>query len=275
MKQNSSKGAVSDGVLSPATVGGCASSRVGTLTAGDSLRAVRERGILMSGPMVLATLAGIKTETRRVAVPQPIKVDAMGALWSPDIPKEMRFGFLWSPNLKPPLVNIRMFDAISQLCPYGRPGDRLYVRETFRFYGREAGIGDPTRFKIQYVADGTISPWIIGERKYWDKAIDDITAIEEERVTMRPSIFLPKWASRIWLEITKVQLQFLQSITNKQAIAEGAVFAGNALLTPRLNFEFLWAGLNANRIDRHGIRGGYAWARNPVVWRICFRRITL
>lgn len=277
--KNSSKGAVSGGVLSPATVGGCASSRVGTLTAGGSLRAVREtegyllsdrapftlrpvpreRGILMNGDMVRATLAGIKLETRRPDLGCNKKHDANRPCTCLD----------WS--------------KAAENCPLGRPGDRLYVRET---HWRNGYWSHPNDERRKFIPTPGQPVHFIGDKSF------ECYSSPKDRTTRawykRPSIFMPKWAARIWLEITKVSLVHVQSITKKQAIAEGIeryaqgwknysaepmYGATDKVVLPRDSYRSLWDNLYAKCLDRHGIPGGYSWAINPVVWRICFRRI--
>lgn len=203
----------------------------------------------MTVDMIRATLAGIKTETRRPDLGCNKKHDAKRPCTCLD----------WS--------------KAAENCPYGRPGDRLYVRETHYRWGKWVKCGKTKtgrqmwRFKHTVEAagferDGGLIPAASRTDIGWHK---------------RPSIFLPKKLARIWLEITNVKLEHLQSITEKQAIAEGMRIEDaerQAFWTPVSAFARLWNELYAKRLDRHGIPGGYSWAINPVVWRICFRRIT-
>lgn len=133
--------------------------------------------------------------------------------------------------------------------PYGQPGDRLWVSEKFRLIGE--GPGDKVewfgREKIQYFADEDQS--YIG--KY------------------RPSIHMPRWASRITLEITDVRVERLQDISEDDAIAEG-VYAGfleydngEGTETAKESFALLWNSLN----------GSGSWKSNPWVWVVEFKRI--
>ena len=189
---------------------------------------VPEHPIIFSGPMVRAILENRKTQTRRVCVGQ----------------RE--------------LSNVHDFPL--DLCPYGQPGNRLWVRETWRAHlcaGRSSE-------RIHYAADGSACP-IDGEIiKPW-----------------RPSIFMPRWASRITLEITGIRVQRLQEIQPEQCVAEGVVkqidgtdLYSNAVSPgyahthyPQALFHKLWDAMNAKR--------GFAWYKNPWVWSISFRRITL
>jgi len=130
-----------------------------------------ERPILFSGPMIRAILAGRKTQTRRVA-----KLTGAGRV------KEAGSHRNW--HLADP-------DAV-KACPYGTPGDRLWVRETFCDTGCQRAV---------YRADTAVENW---KYRIW-----------------RPSIYMPRWASRITLEITDVRLERLQDISEADAAAEG------------------------------------------------------
>src|SRR5690606_20772737 len=158
-------------------------------------------------------------------------------------------------------------------CPYGQPGDWLWVRETWAPMCREA---DPycwceteeqrkRNHYIEYRADtGNPRP---GD---WPA---DIPA-GEEVPRWRPSIHMPRWASRITLEITDVRVERLQDITEADIIAEGctvdavARWAGvpwSDMPTLHHAFRVGWDRLNARR--------GYGWDANPWVWAITFRRL--
>ena len=194
-----------------------------------------ERPIIFSGPMVRAICEGRKTQTRRV-----LKLVTNGAI--PHIPPR---------------------------SPYGCPGDRLYVRESFC-------IGYPT--------DGGYSaiPWTGADPqqdgKVFYRAAGEEPPDEPQR-PWRPSIHMPRWASRITLEVTSVRLQRLQDITPDDAIAEGVTFprcgCEVCATTSRLctadqsiaieTFRDLWESINAKR--------GYGWMVNPFVWVIEFARL--
>lgn len=158
---------------------------------------IKERPILFSAPMVRAILEGRKTVTRRVVNPQPRLTDGSGFAW-----KGHLFG-CGSDDRK----TARNFSK--HCCPYGHPGDRLWVRETCLINDfREVGVPEAERADCQiiYRADGTPD---------WEG--------EEELIRWRPSIHMPRWASRILLEITDVRVERLQDITEQQALAEGIV----------------------------------------------------
>jgi len=182
--------------------------------------AIKERPILFSGPMVRAILDGRKTMTRRVIKYPAVTVEH----------DRIIAGRFIDP--KTGCVD-GQFDVIA--CPYGQPGDRLWVRETYNSCG-----GKPF-----YRADGELHPdW------KW-----------------RPSIFMPRWASRITLEITAVRVERLKDITIEDAQAEGVTPLGveGDGRRWRAAFRELWDSLNAKR--------GHGWGANPWVWVISFKRV--
>lgn len=143
---------------------------------------------------------------------------------------------------------------IEQLCPYGIAGDHLWVKETF--YDSRL---DAPKHPVTYRADSSID--------------DDLNRY----FRWKPSIFMPKWASRITLEVLDVRVERLQSITEADAKAEGvepAIAGTNGrdhVRTYRTGYVRLW---NAINIDKNGGKPGASWQSNPWVWRIEFRRVT-
>ncbi|EOK5395677.1 hypothetical protein ACM6SP_004150 [Pseudomonas aeruginosa] len=192
---------------------------------------MRERPILFSGPMVRAIIEGRKTVTRRVVKPQP---DFLGSMTDPNTPFKT--------------LGAGLHGQI--VCPYGQPGDRLWVRETFAVYGNEKMAA------IHYRAD---RPHHVGQKG----------------MGYKPSIHMPRWASRILLEITAVRVERLQEISEQQALAEGVKgeacdHARQACSdigcwgdTAKGAFGFLWESLN----------GAGSWAANPWVWVVEFKRV--
>lgn len=153
---------------------------------------MKERPILFSGPMVRAILAGTKTITRRVVKPQPERD-----------PKWVG-GYRWSRRpvtLTRPVPEIFCLPDMPQANPYGQPGDRLYVKEQHEFLFRHGDVW--CLYKADMAERRVVAPYV--------------PAINRGR----PSIHMPRWASRITLEITEVRVERLQDISEADAIAEG------------------------------------------------------
>lgn len=208
------------------------------------MNAQRERPILFNGEMVRAILDGRKTQTRRVVKSQPVPEPARFELFcKPD--------GLWVPCSTSGKIGI--FEPQDFWCPYGTPGDRLWVRETWV----AASKWDDTRPRDIPEGEPFCYP-----------------ASEEQRGISwgknRPSIFLPRWASRILIEVVSVKVERVQEISEDDAIAEGITeeqamewyYDGPHFTGP---FIDLWDSINAKR--------GYDWDANPWVWVVEFKRI--
>jgi len=205
---------------------------------------VKETGILFNGEMVRAILDGRKSVTRRVVKPQPEMVFDGESLpdgntyggWEPMLPQ-------WSK------------------WPY-QTGDRLWVRETWKLW-EDPGDGHDW---ILYRAGGKMS---FPNVQYLDMPNDPFAD------KWRPSIFMPRWASRITLEIVSVRCERLQEITEDDAEKEGAdpefevdaaTFCRGGKIpasTHVLGFKHLWDSTT----DKH------PWSSNPLVWVIEFKRV--
>lgn len=140
------------------------------------------------------------------------------------------------------------------LCPYGKPGDRLWVRESFRIYDSSSECGCSDHCECH---------------GYHGKPIYRADAADVE-AKWKPSIHMPRCASRITLEITNVRVERLQDISEADAKAEGVIGekeAADAGLgwydKPRRAFRFLWQSIN----------GADSWEANPWVWVVEFRRV--
>jgi len=199
---------------------------------------VKERPILFSAPMVRAILAGTKTQTRRVVKFKPwyqIEERDDGTQW-PWMYDSENDGDCWIPS------------------PYGQPGDRLWVRETWAApHGED---GRPPRaiqcdqMRIHYAAS-------------------------EDRggLLWRPSIHMPRWASRITLEVTGLRVERLQDISEEDALAEGidkneanrtlSCIGLNVISGPVAEYSALWESIN----------GPDSWEFNPWVWVIQFKKL--
>lgn len=232
------------------------------------------RPILFSGAMVRALLAGQKAQTRRV-------VKAPKGLSNPaDFLCVRPGGVNWKDEPVGPAVAFGPRDAVEWAhCPYGTIGDRLWVRETWAelaLYSLDAeGVQE---YRTVYRADGEADGLaLVGDR--W-----------------RPSIHMPRWASRITLEITGVRVERVADISEDDARAEGmlpnwvgdpaefdpdehgflpfdADDEGNVpgcdcydSFTARDCFARLWDSIN-------GTRPGCSWESNPWVWVLEFRRV--
>jgi hypothetical protein len=174
---------------------------------------VKERPILFKDVMVRAILVGRKTQTRRIAKPRyddKTPCDHWMA-YAPDfIRRHCAHG------------------SEGQTCPYGQPGDRLWVRETWAINPDDGGA----------VYRATDPDWEVCECWTW-----------------RPSIHMPRWASRITLEITAVRVERLQGISLDDAKAEGVETTDQ--------YAELWCRIN----------GAESWYANPWVWVVAFKRV--
>jgi hypothetical protein len=203
---------------------------------------MKEHPILFNSEMVRAVLAGKKTQTRRVVKPKP----------------------LWVYDNKVPVKTEDADPKGAIKCPYGQPGDRLWVRETHRAMIRGSECAPGWVPQIEFRADRKcfdLPPICISE---WQKMKTD--------GNWRPSIFMPRWASRINLEITGVRVERVQDIGPMDALSEGCRIDWNIENCPENQFRNLWDSINANRKDKDGNILPYSWDDNPWVWVVEFRR---
>lgn len=234
---------------------------------------MKERGMIFNGEMVRAILDGRKTQTRRPIQWKQTRFTEIGERedgsrwpWSEDAEHACDF---WHP------------------CPFGTVGDRIWVRETWGVVSHELD------------EDGRIQPWTpdrpakainempFGNGYYSGHAIyaadgdftwGDDDGYEDGRSCWKPSIHMPRWASRITLEVTNVGVQRLQSISPNDAAREGLVklpatgrycinqgdqYFGGASQDAREVFSWLW----------ESIYGADSWKANPWVWVIEFKRV--
>lgn len=229
---------------------------------------MKERPILFSAPMVRAILAGTKTQTRRAVKPQPALVDPRNSR----LPGLYRNGdFAWRDKGAPlgcATISCKPNGPDGwalENSPFGQPGDRLWVRETWldlQGTGIERATGDLSRYA--YAAD--TPPGSHGDecRKNYG-------------LRWRPSIHMPRWASRITLEITGVRVERLQGISEADAEAEGcaknhngyylggphAVSGRKQMATAQSAYRDLWESIN----------GAGSWEANPWVWVVEFKRV--
>lgn len=219
---------------------------------------MKERPILFSSPMVRAILDGRKTQTRRVVKPQP-QVEGRIFRWAGPRPKaKVSTGavFINDPSME------HENPIISAFCPFGKPGDRLWVRETWAAV--HFSIDPETGFADDWHGSHDIPPGDGGG--YWSKlyAADSHPTDKEDRgFAWRPSIHMPRWASRITLEVTGVRVERLCDISESDAVAEGVIEWMLGPSSPSEDFRKLWETIN----------GLGSWDANPWVWAISFRRI--
>lgn len=182
---------------------------------------MKERPILFSAPTVRAILAGTKTQTRRVVKDRHI-------------------------DAAPPAC---FFQWLRERCPYGQPGDRLWVRETWAYGVHAIAAERDEDGPFVYRADGTDQGRLCAR---W-----------------RPSIHMPRSASRILLEITAVRVERLKDITWSDAAKEGIHVPRRARdrVDPEIGcvaqFRRLWEQIN----------GSGSWDTNPWVWVVEFKRV--
>lgn len=242
---------------------------------------MKERPILFSSTMVRAILDGTKTMTRRVIKPQPdlsilkesyrdleFEFRRMPVLGPTHVPSEWGFCAKYD---KPNCVPIHGYK-----CPYGTIGDRLWVRETWQ-YTDWTEDGEPY---IRYAADKETmlrtpdDGWTEECEYIWAHLSARANYDKDRRAAdrrWRPSIYMPRWASRITLEITDIRAEQVRDISAQDCIAEGMHFSLNQdpcdmADQARNAFHALWDSINAKR--------GFGWDVNPWVWAISFRRLS-
>lgn len=214
---------------------------------------MKERPILMSAPMVRAILAGTKTQTRRSVKPQPDWTEP-ATVWSHG---DGHSGPGWYASNE----DYPEEGALHYRCPYGQTGDRLWVRETWmdlQGTGVERVTGDRSRYA--YAADTPPG-------SYGDEARKDFG------LKWSPSMFMPRRASRITLEITGVSVERLQDISEADAAAEGAPPSHPSI--DRISREFGYADFPRSWYAQlwEQINGPDSWDANPWVWVINFKRV--
>lgn len=242
---------------------------------------IKERPILFSGPMVRALLDGRKTQTRRIVKPQPEcyshddwpSYPAFCASFNDD-------GSICCGVCMGPQQRLTRKSVTGIRNPYGKPGDRLWVRETVAIR-EDVDPKEDLAKALHYI-------------HYRANYKGDLRDEWHTYGGWKPSIFMPRWASRITLEVIEVRVQRLQDISDEDCIAEGIEpnwsgdltkgwnglggegwtpecgwwhylnsIDGEPAYTPRESYQSLWESIN----------GEGSWAANAWVWAISFKRI--
>lgn len=215
---------------------------------------MRERPILFNGAMVRAILAGQKTQTRRAVT--GVRGDNCLSLKKPT---KTRSGII-----------THVLDAPGHgLCPFGQPGDRLWVRETWMpGYYHEADHEDGPKVSVIHRADNaeaTVAAPSYELAEQWER---EFSEDGDEAPPWRPSIHMPRWACRLVLEITDVRVERLHAISEADALAEGIdheAMNGYALAGMHRSAGFAFRDLWTST--------GGDWDSNPWVWVIEFKRV--
>ncbi len=224
---------------------------------------MKERGMIFNGEMVRAILDGRKTQTRReVKLNLDIACLATTYDWAASLAANHYQG-LTEEQIQQKAESLRGVihpvilgngQMVSIICPHGKPGDRIWVREAFRVHSRATDVAT-----LVYKAS---------ERNSWTEQTHRVpVAVCNKPATPEkwtPSLHMPRWASRILLEITDVRVERLKSISDRDAIREGCSTAdmksGDCVADV---FARLWAS----------IYGSDSWNANPWVWVIEFKRV--
>lgn len=208
---------------------------------------MKETPILMKPRLAEMTLADIKTNTRRVIDLDLVQYDTDGVPGYQDAYGDHH-------------------DTI-EACPYGRPGDLLWVKEAHYLFGHwiADGVTKTGKPKQRFIADQARGV-LFKEPKRLERKYAEIERCRRGWYK-RSSLFMPRWASRLILEITDIRAERLQDIGDSDILAEGTP----DLRTPengwsmRDCFHYLWDSINSER--------GYSWDSNPWVWSIRFKRV--
>ena len=224
---------------------------------------MNDKPILFQGSMVRAILAGRKKQTRRLIKPQPTLIDGEFKYY-----KNKNHQLTYSPY-----VSGHLDKFMRHYSPYGTKGDFLWVRENFTFNWHP--YHDKCKIPKSWPDD-------LPEQGLIYQATETDSEILNE-ASFKPSIHMPRWASRLTLQVTKVRLQRLQDITEEDAMAEGIIqFADKGYAqagavyidqnrissvdieyvgdTAKEAFQLLWQSIN----------GAKSWEANPWVWPVDF-----
>lgn len=215
---------------------------------------MKERGIIFNGAMVRAILEGKKTQTRRAITEKTLHLFDVAA----------KVGECHELTSGEP-ADERSQPYYQQFCPFGQPGDRLWVRETFGYVSPDEHERPHSECNIEYRAD--LPPGCTDRPGNWPAAE---CAGDPARPRWRPSIHMPRKAARIILEITDVRVERLNGISEDDCRKEGCQGGHGAIpgyqysATPREQFSHLW----------QSIYGQESWDSNPWVWVVEFKQVS-
>lgn len=246
---------------------------------------MRELPIRLKAHEVRAILSGAKTQTRLVVKPQPPAGHNFAGFTTYSTHRADEGKAVWAAGE----VRAALIDAHRVACPFGQPGDRLWVRETWQQvhplqvaagrYSHEGRAGipgpPPVSYRTIYRADGEFPPIYMLGGEPWPYR--SLTPFERNGMQSfvddpwwNPSVHMPRWACRLVLEITDVRVERLQAISVADAEAEGSMHWAGEQDTPirdlntgdqRIAFSAMWASTGGD------------WDANPWVWVISFRRL--
>ena len=221
------------------------------------MNSTSEKPLIMSGASVIATLADLKHQTRRVAKLRP---HPTGHDWHAPFYQDGYWIFTAGFGLAMRQQRIK--------CPYGQVGGEMWCRETWAIGSFQPKLSEGT-LQIVYRAGVADAGHPDGATVDYEWRTPSALPTDTENHKWRPSIFMPRWASRITLEITGVRVERLKQITEGDAESEG--MDGHApedrmtWKTPREQFAELWDSLNQKR--------GYGWDSNCWVWVLDYKRV--
>ena len=222
--------------------------------------AVKERPMLFSAAMVRALLDGSKTQTRRVAKFKP-RTPGCNLSFS-----AMRVGHYMTGHPRAGFVlHSGAGDSTFPLiCPHGQPGDRIWVRETWR--------GVVTINPPECAPEYGVARYVPDREQC--KRVEYAATQDRDGEPWRPSIHMPRWASRILLEIVAVRVERLNACSDADAVAEGVGLNPSAVGMKLTNPPGESMAIAMYRALWDSINGAGSWAANPWVWVIEFKRVT-
>lgn len=254
-----------------------------------STATIKERPILFSSPMVRAILDGRKTQTRRIIKTQPSDTaEEVFGWFGEDAPSNLRVAERG--------VYERSKSGLRFVakCPYGKTEDRLWVRETWvEILHTSPASDEPIEVTngdrlIEHATRNPDGGWYYDGRVVCYRATSDIEfcdgdgfsadsgmADSDDIPKWKPSIHMPRWASRITLEITGVRVERLQDISEADAIAEGIESRDDLYRFRNYALDGSWciSAIDSYRSLWGSINGPGSWDANPFVWVVEFAKV--